>query len=50
MKIDKKLVKYIEDNCKADEFTGNLKCNKCGRNVIVDWFEMSITCNGCDEL
>jgi len=49
-KIGHKLIDYIHDNTNADEISGNLKCKKCKSNVSVDWFEMSVTCSGCDEL
>ena len=29
---------------------GELLCKKCGHLVIVDWFEYSLECQGCDEL
>lgn len=44
------LVNYIGENCEPEELDGNLKCNKCGSRVIVDWFEQTLECQGCDEL
>jgi hypothetical protein len=50
MKVSEGLIKAIEENCLIDEIDGNLKCNLCGCLVIVDWFEQTISCQGCDEI
>ena len=50
MKIPEDFIKYIEAKCEPDESTGNLICKNCKHKVLIDWFEMSLDCLGCDEL
>lgn len=50
MKISGEFIKYIEDNCFIDDVNGCIACNKCRHEVIIDWFEESLECQGCDEL
>ena len=41
---------YILDNCTVNEHTGGFNCGKCKTEVILDWFENIIECQGCDTL
>jgi hypothetical protein len=50
MKILENFILYIEANCKVDEISGDLECNKCGNKVVIDWFEQKLECQGCDDL
>jgi len=40
----------IADECLVNEETGDLVCKKCKKKVLVDWFELSLECTGCDEI
>jgi len=40
---------YIKTNCLRSE-CGALICKKCKNTVIIDWFDFSLECQGCDEL
>ena len=50
MKINKKFIEHIENNCYVGDTDGKLFCNKCNNIVIIDWFEQILTCTGCDDL
>lgn len=50
MKMSKELIEYVEESCDVDEFDGDLRCKKCGCSVHINWFEQTITCQGCDKL
>ncbi len=45
-----RLAVHIAKYCDVDEGTGELRCKKCGERVVVDWFEKTIECLGCDEV
>ena len=45
-----KFMEYLSDNCKRDELNGCLVHKTCGHVVVIDWFELSAKCTGCDEL
>lgn len=50
MKMHKGFIEWIERDCDVDEIDGILTCKKCGCKVVVDWFEQTLECQGCDEL
>lgn len=50
MKIPEDFIKHIEGSCSVSETEGTLTCNKCGSKVVVDWFEKTLECLGCDDL
>ncbi len=43
-------ISYINQKCSVDEKSGNLICNNCGNEVIPDFFEKTLHCQGCDEI
>lgn len=50
MILPESLKRYIEESCEVDEISGDLVCKKCGSRVIVDWFEKTLECQGCDDI
>ena len=41
---------HIVEHCSIDEVEGGWVCDKCGYPVAIDWFELDIECQGCDEV
>ena len=40
----------ILDKCVISEIDGEWLCKKCKQLVYVDWFEKTLTCEGCGDL
>jgi hypothetical protein len=49
-RVSPSLLKQITEGCVVDECDGMLYCKKCLNRVVVDYFEQSLECQGCDEL
>lgn len=50
VRLPQSFIDYITSHTVASELDGDLRCIKCGGRVTVDWDELQLDCEGCDEL